>query len=80
LKSAPIRREKHPVGLDRVHDLLAWLLVLCHQINRAPEKRQAHQGGLAALPRHDHRVRLRREQLPDVGLEHIVGHPQGTGA
>ena len=62
-----------------MRDLLTWLPVLRHQIDGAPEKRQAHQGWLAALPRDIHfRIRLRHKQLADVGLEHIVGHPQGT--
>ena len=79
MSCGPFVVEKYPVGLDRVQDLLTWPLVLRDQINGAPEKRQAHQGRLAALPRNiDLRIWLRRKQLPDVGLEHIVGHPQGT--
>ena len=76
-KRAPLVVERRAVGLDRVGDLLARALVPLDVLDRALEEVEAHQRRLAALPADDHLgAGLRLEQLPDVGLEQLVGHPE----
>jgi hypothetical protein len=62
------------VGLDRVHDPLAWLLQRLGQLDRAPEEVQAHHRRLAALPGHDHLRRggVRLDQLAQVQLKQVI--------
>jgi len=61
--------------MNAVGDSHLGPLVLFHQLYRTPEKVQAHQRRLAALPG-DGCLRhlLGFEVLPDVGFQHLVGH------
>ena len=75
-KFAPFIIEKDAVGLKGVLHGLVRPAVLFDEFDGAPEKVELHQRRLAALPRHGHRGRaVRLEQLTDVGLERVVGHP-----
>jgi len=78
-EGAPRVIEPSPVGLDRVGDLLVRLPVLLHAGDRPLEELETHQRRLAALPR-DHHLRplLRLQQLPDVGVQHLVTHPESA--
>ena len=74
---APLVGEQRPVGLDGVEQLLARTPQTLGECNRSSEEVHPHQRRFAALPRHvDLAVRLRLEQLADVGLQHVVGHPE----
>ena len=77
---APLVVELRPVRLDRVGDRLFRPAVLLDELDRAAEELDAHQRRLPALPgdRHLLPVGVRLEQLPDVGLEQVVGHPEAA--
>ena len=75
---APLVIEQGAVRLDRVEDPLARRGVLAFQLDRPPEEIQAHHRGLAALPG-DHHLRGPRvalEQLTDIRLLQVFGHPE----
>ena len=76
-EGAPGVVQLRAVGLDGVGDLLSRLLVPLDVLDRALEEVEAHERRLATLPADDDfRSGLRLEQLTDVGLEELVGHPE----
>jgi hypothetical protein len=76
-EGAPRVVELRAVGLDGVRDLLSRPLVPLHALDRPLEEIEAHESRLATLPADDDvRACLRLEQLTDVGLEKLVGHPE----
>ena len=75
---APLVGQQGAVGLDRVQHPLPGPRVLTLQFDGAAEEIQAHHRRLAALPGHYH---LRDpgmgfQELPDIGLLQIRGHPE----
>ena len=74
----PLAVELGAIGLDRVRRPLTRLQVMIDKLNRAAEEVESHQRRLAALPRdlHHRNPRVRFDQLPDVGLEQLVRHPE----
>ena len=74
---APFIVQEGSVGLHRVQDALPRLPVLLHVLDGALEEVEPHEGRLAALPGDvDLLRRLRLQELPDVGLQHVVGHAE----
>ena len=72
----PVVIEKNAIGLKGVLDYLAGPPILLDDFDGAPEEIELHQRRLAALPRHCYLERaVRLQQLPDVGLERVLGHP-----
>jgi hypothetical protein len=76
----PLCVELCAVGLARVLRVLPRFQGLGDQVDRAAEKLHPHQRWLAALPRdlHDRNPGVRLDQLPDVGLEQLVRHPEAA--
>ena len=76
----PLLVELGAVGLDRVLRPLPRLQVVVDQLDGAAEELEPHQRRLATLPRdlHDRNAGVRLDQLTDVGLEQLVGHPEAA--
>ena len=76
----PLVVQQRAVGLDRVGDALARQRQVVGDLDRTPEEVEAHHRGLAALPRHRdlRRAGVRLDQLPQVGLQQVVGHPEAA--
>ena len=73
----PLVGDQRGVGLDRVFELHARSLPALGDLDRPPEEIDAHQRRLAPLPGNgDLGGGVRIEQLADVGLEHLVAHPE----
>ena len=68
------------VGLDRVLRPLPRLQVVVDQLDRAAEELEPHQRRLATLPcdLHDRDACVRLDQLTDVRLQQLIGHPEAT--
>jgi len=77
-KRSPVHIELRTVGLDRVRGALARLEVPIDDLDRPPEEIESHQRRFAALPGdvHDRDMRMGFDELTDVGLEQLVGHPE----
>ena len=78
MRNAPRLVQQHAVGLQGVADLLARRNVLPLQLDDTAEEIQPHQGRLAPLEGELDRLdvfRLRRDVLPDIGLQSRVRHP-----
>ncbi len=74
---APLVVEPGAVGLNRVGDRLSGSSIRSHELDGTREEVETHQRRLASLPRdRDLGPCLRLEQLPDVDLEQLVGHPE----
>ncbi len=75
---APLVVEQRSVRLHRVEDVLAGIGVLLFELDRSAEEVQAHHRRLAALPGHDdlRGLRVGLQQLADVGLVELLGHPE----
>ena len=79
MKNAHHASSTGAVGLHGVRDALSRPLVAFDVLDRALEEVEAHERRLATLPADDDvRARLRLEQLADVGLEQLVGHPEAA--
>ena len=73
----PLVGDQRGVGLDRVLELHAGSLRTLGDRDRLAEEVDAHQRRFAALPGNgDLGSGVRFEQLADVGLEHLVAHPE----
>ena len=76
-KVAPFVVEQRTIGLERVFDLHARLLVLLLELDRFLEVVQPHQRRLAPLPGEgDLRDLLRFDVLAGVLFEHRLGHAE----
>ena len=76
----PFVVELRAVGLDRVIGPLPRPQIVVDKLDGAAEELDAHQGWLAALPGDldDRHLRVGLDQLPDVGLEQLVGHAEAA--
>ena len=69
--------EQGAVGLDGVDQSLVRTAVALAGLERTAEELDAHERGLASLPRHrDLGVGVRLEQLSHVRVEYLVGHSE----
>ena len=76
---APLVVQKDAVGLEGVLHRHAGRRVLLLQLHGPAEEVDTHERRLAALPGDGHLGNLvRLDGLPDVGLEHLVRHPEGA--
>ncbi len=78
-ESAPLVIEEDAVGLEGVLDPGARLLIFFLELHGPAEEIEPHQGRLASLPGDGHlRNLVGFEKLPDIGLVHLIGHPETT--
>ena len=77
---SPLGVEQGCVRLDRVQGALAGLEVAPRDLDGASEEVQSHQRRLAALPRDRHlrRARVGLDQLAQVRIQLLVGHPEAA--
>ena len=76
-EGAPFVVQLCAIGLHRMLQGCTGGLVLLSQLNRPPEEVQPHQGRLTALPGDgDLGDALRLEILPQILLQHLVGHAE----
>ena len=74
----PLVVEQGAIRLDGVNDPLARPAELAGELTERRKNRQAHERRLAALPGDSHlgRAGVGLDELPQVGLEQLIGHPE----
>ncbi len=76
----PFVVDERAIGLNGVDQSLTGQRHRLRELHGTAEEVQAHHGRLAALPPDDHlgRVDVGPDQLPQVDLQQVIGHPESA--